>query len=178
MRAKLRDEYIFVVLGAIGILLGFTPVLRVGNVYVTLTDYGQSGDVAVSIGSLEHIRLAYIPLLFTSVYMFLLFVPSLVARSYGVTDDVKLVVSAAYALSAVPVTLVADIGNTVSHAYTAYGITVYLDTSNVEFLPTYYIIKIGTVPVLLVAALAVTVFYAMRFYKKSTEGLRGSLEQT
>jgi len=163
---KFREEYIFVMLGTIGIVIGFTPIMRIGNVTVSLVDYGQSG-VLISIGAFEQLRVMYIPLLFVSVFAFGVSAPSIFMRNYVLHDDVKFIVALAYTFSLVPLTFFATVPKyVVSHVYSSLGITVYLDLSNVEILPTYLIINCHGIPLLFVVSLIILIFYLVKLVTK------------
>jgi len=163
---RLKEECIFMLLGVIGIVIGFVPIMRVGDVTISLIDYGQSGAL-ISIGIFEHLRVMYMAVLFASVFMLGLSVPSLFMKSYILPDDVKFIATLAYTFSLVPLTFFADIPKyVVSHVYSNLGITVYLDLSNAEILPTYLIINCHGIPLLFVVSLIVLIFYSVKIVTK------------
>jgi len=166
MKPRLKEEYVFVLLGVIGVAVGFIPIMRVGDATITLIDYTQNG-VLVSIGVFEQLKVMYIPLLFASVFILGLSTPSLFVKDYILHDDVKLIAALAYTFSLIPITFFAIIPNhVVSRVYSNLGITVYLDLSTAEALPAYCIINCCGVPTLFVVSLIVLVFYLMKIIQK------------
>jgi len=163
---RFKEEYIFVLLGIIGIAIGFVPIMQVGGIAITLIDYGQSG-VPISIGLFERLRVMYIPLLFVSVFILGFSAPSLFIKNYEVHDDVKFIASLAYTFSLIPLTFFADIPKyVVSHTYSKFGITVYLNLSNAEVLPTYLVINCYGVPTIFMVSLIVLMFYLVKLVMK------------
>jgi len=154
---KIREELVFLILGFYGLLVGFIPIYDVNGCHVSLTNYCQS-TIPVYIDIFEKLRLAYIPLFFTSVILLVISFPALFSKKYALHPDIKFMMILSFIFAQIPVLSAINIVRSMSFTTTISDVIISVSL-NVEKLPSFYLLSIHGVSPLLIVSIIVLAYY-------------------
>ena len=97
-----RAVYPLLILGVLGIVIGFIPVYYANGCPVTFLDYCQSG-VPVYVDVFEKLRFYYLPMLMISITMVVVSIPTIIRPDkYKMPLDVKFMLALGYTIANLP----------------------------------------------------------------------------